>query len=85
MLIDCRHKTSITNVRSIRNADCGSDHHLVLVNILQRLAMEKEKHKKQKPLNDFMCLKDKDKAREFQQKLTREFDISNHVEKSIDD
>lgn len=33
VLIDTRHRKNITNVRSIREAECGSAHKLVLVEI----------------------------------------------------
>ena len=35
VLIDTRHKNWITNVRSIRGAECGTDHNLVLVKMKQ--------------------------------------------------
>ena len=46
VLIDNRNRSSIINVRSIREAECGSDHHLVLVKVKQRISLEKKKKRK---------------------------------------
>jgi hypothetical protein len=44
VLIDLRHSSHITNVcSSIRKAECGSDHYLILLNLWQRIKIEKQR------------------------------------------
>jgi endonuclease/exonuclease/phosphatase family metal-dependent hydrolase len=45
VLIDRRWHSSILDVRSFRGADCGIDHHLVVANVRQRLAVSKKQHR----------------------------------------
>lgn len=69
VLIDNRHRSIITNVRSIRGAECGSDHNLVLVKIYQRLAIEKRSKTKHHPRVEIEKLKDPFIARNFRRKI----------------
>ena len=46
ILIDRRRQSSILDVRSFREADCDTDHYLVVVKVRERLAVsKKEEHK----------------------------------------
>lgn len=47
VLVDQRHEKSITNVKSIRGAECGTDHSLVLVKMTQRIATQRRKDERQ--------------------------------------
>ena len=40
VLIDKRRQSSIIHVRSLRGAECDTDHHLVVVTIQDRLSLE---------------------------------------------
>jgi len=41
-LIDRRRHSSILDVRSLRGAECGTDHCLVVAKVRERLAVSKE-------------------------------------------
>lgn len=69
VLIDNRQRSIITNVRSIRGAECGSDHNLVLVKIYQRLAIEKRSKTKHHPRVEIEKLKHPLIARNFRRKI----------------
>jgi hypothetical protein len=45
-LIDRRWYSSILNVRSLRGADCDTDHYLVVANIRESLAVSKHAEQK---------------------------------------
>uniref|UniRef100_A0A8D8TNG9 Craniofacial development protein 2 n=1 Tax=Cacopsylla melanoneura TaxID=428564 RepID=A0A8D8TNG9_9HEMI len=81
VLIDNRHRSHITNVRTIRGAECGSDHYLVLVKIRQKIAIEKRNKSNQTPPLEFSKLKDPLKAMEFKLKLSDKF--SEEAERAI--
>lgn len=86
VLIDFRHKSSITNVRSLRGPEIGSDHYLVLIKVYQRISVEKNNNKHKKPETNFVVLKDPNKESEFQHKLDTAFDESrntNLLEKNL--
>lgn len=88
VLIDNRHKKNISNVRSIRKAEIGSDHNLVLIKIYQRLATEKCDSSKMGKIMDSEILKDPIKAHEFKSNVesklrsieTNEIDIDKRWE-----
>jgi hypothetical protein len=42
ILIDGRWQSSLLDVRSFRGADCDTDHHLVIVNVRERLTVGKQ-------------------------------------------
>lgn len=69
VLIDTRHKRNIKNVRSIRGAECGSDHNLVLIEIYQRIAVERREKTRQKPQTDWIKLRDPVVAANFRTKM----------------
>ncbi|KAL1448299.1 hypothetical protein WDU94_008926, partial [Cyamophila willieti] len=69
VLIDSRHRSSITNVRSVRGAECGSDHNLVLVKVKQRIAIEKRIKSQQQPRIEIEKLKDPITACQFRTKI----------------
>lgn len=75
ILIDQRHKSSITDVRSVRGAECGTDHSLVLVKIAQRIAIQKRKQQRCNVDIDFEKLKDKQITSEFKLKLENRLQI----------
>lgn len=78
VLIDTRYRKNITNVRSLRGAECGSDHNLVLVEIFQRLALEKRDKQKQKPLVDYEKLKDPIIASNFRTNFLNKYENNNN-------
>jgi hypothetical protein len=43
ILVDRRRYSNVLDVRSYRVANCDSDHHLVEVKVMERLAMDKER------------------------------------------
>ena len=45
MLTDRRRQSSILDVRSFREADCDTDHYLVVVKLRERLAVNKKPHR----------------------------------------
>ncbi|KAL1446132.1 hypothetical protein WDU94_005544 [Cyamophila willieti] len=69
VLIDSRHKRSVTNVRSIRGAECGTDHYLVLVQFQQRIQCNKRQTSNRSKLLALEQLKEVDKYQDFQLKL----------------
>uniref|UniRef100_A0A8D8RW96 Craniofacial development protein 2 n=1 Tax=Cacopsylla melanoneura TaxID=428564 RepID=A0A8D8RW96_9HEMI len=69
VLIDSRHKRSVTNVRSIRGAECGTDHYLVLVHFQQRIQCNKRNPSNKRKLLALEQLKEDDKYQDFQLKL----------------
>jgi hypothetical protein len=42
ILIDRQRHSSVLDVRSFRAADCGTDHYLVVANIRERIAVNKQ-------------------------------------------
>ncbi|KAI5739913.1 hypothetical protein M8J77_024939 [Diaphorina citri] len=80
VLIDKRHRWNITNVRSIRGAECGSDHNLVLVKIYQRIAVEKKDRTNQTPYTDWEKLKDPIKASVYRMKISDKLNELRGVE-----
>ncbi|XP_046389318.1 craniofacial development protein 2-like [Ischnura elegans] len=73
VLVDQRHKSSITDIRSVRGAECGTDHVLVLVKIAQRIAIQKRKEEKCNANIDTGKLKDIRVAKEFEMKVENRF------------
>jgi len=73
VLIDKRHHKNITNVRSIRKAECGSDHRLVLVNIDQTIKRIIKKQHKSGSVFAVDKLKDNLIATEFRINLENRF------------
>ncbi|KAL1446641.1 hypothetical protein WDU94_003506 [Cyamophila willieti] len=84
VLIDKRHRWNITNVRSIRGAECGSDHNLVLVKIYQRIAVERKDKLDRKPSIDWEKLKDPVKASEFRSTISMKFSYPREEERNIE-
>lgn len=83
VLIDSRHRSNITNVRTIRGAECGSDHYLILVKIYQRLAIEKRSNTRQHSQIETNNLNDSIKANRFRTQLANklnDLDISKAVD-----
>uniref|UniRef100_A0A8D9ELZ3 Craniofacial development protein 2 n=1 Tax=Cacopsylla melanoneura TaxID=428564 RepID=A0A8D9ELZ3_9HEMI len=73
ILIDQRHRRTVMDVRSMRGAECGSDHFLVLMKLRQRLATTKRnKHKVEDKIN-FEKLKTLNLVDTFQIELNNRF------------
>lgn len=89
VLIDKRHSRHITNVRSLRSAEVGSDHHLVLVKFQQRLAIEKKEKTNKKPPINLEKLKDLNIRNNFKEELQNRFDndqgTTNEENNNVDD
>lgn len=79
VLVDNRNKSSILNVRSIREAECGSDHNLVLTKIYQRISIEKKKLSENTEKIDIERLKDKHNIDEYKINLQNRFQILNEI------
>uniref|UniRef100_A0A8D8SWI4 Craniofacial development protein 2 n=1 Tax=Cacopsylla melanoneura TaxID=428564 RepID=A0A8D8SWI4_9HEMI len=80
VLIDNRHKKNIINVRSIRGAECGSDHNLVLIKIKQSLATEKKNNSNQLPNINLENIKDPIKASRYRELLSTKFEQNAEAE-----
>ncbi|XP_046683293.1 uncharacterized protein LOC124369359 [Homalodisca vitripennis] len=79
VLIDLRHSSHITNVRSIRKAECGSDHYLVLVNLLQRIKIEKQSKQKTSINVNLDHLRNEKIRKDFQLKLSNRFQALSNL------
>lgn len=83
VLIDRRHKTSILDVHSLRGAECGSDHNLVLVKVFQRIAIKKEKRTQPAEIYEIENLKEKKVVEDFRLKLKNRFqELANLVDET---
>ncbi|XP_046685325.1 uncharacterized protein LOC124371058 [Homalodisca vitripennis] len=80
VITDQRHKSSITDVRSIRGAECGIDHSLVLVKVCQRIAIQSRKEVRQKRRIEVRRLELKNIADEFKLKLENRFKALEDME-----
>lgn len=90
VLVDDRNKSSITNVRSIRQAECGSDHFLVLVKMKQRLSLEKKRKDSKVQRVAIENLKDENIFGDYIIKLDNKFQalatgMDNEGDKDIDE
>ncbi|KAG8259134.1 hypothetical protein J6590_108848 [Homalodisca vitripennis] len=74
-MIDQRQKSSILDVYSLRAAECGTDHYLVLVKVRQRIAVVKSKVERACERQAVEILKTKKGAEEFKLKLTNRFKV----------
>lgn len=74
VLIDNRHFSSVTNVRTIRGAEFGTDHYLVLISLRQRINVNKKKAARKEQM-DTEKIKVPEVQREFTIKLTNRFQI----------
>lgn len=82
MLVDRRNKSSITNVRSIRGAECGSDHHLVLVKLIQRISLETKKKCNGTDIFAIEKLRETNVVKHFQISLTNRFQVLSELRDS---
>jgi hypothetical protein len=62
IIVNRRHKTCITNVRSYRGADDDSDHYLVIVNLVLKLSVSWKKKKQHMVKKKFSAKKAKNSA-----------------------
>jgi hypothetical protein len=85
VLVDQRHKSSITDVRSVRGAECGTDHSLVLVKVDQKIAIQKRKEERSSADIDFGKLEDKQLNREFELKLENRFQMLQDLQTEEND
>ncbi|XP_054287945.1 uncharacterized protein LOC129003672 [Macrosteles quadrilineatus] len=74
----------VPNVKSIRGAECGTDHSLILVKVNQRIAVERRKEEIQERRIDTEKLKVKPIADEFRIKLENRFKILEDLDKDED-
>lgn len=79
VLIDLRHSSHITNVRSIRKAECGSDHYLVLINLLQRIKIEKQTKQKTSINVNLDHIRNEKIRKDFQLKLSNRFQALSNL------
>jgi hypothetical protein len=84
VLIDTRHKNWITNVRSIRGAECGTDHHLVLVNMKQCIKIVKTSTTTLEKKIDIVKLSNTNIQKEYQVKVSNRFQALAEVEEGED-
>lgn len=84
VLIDRRHSSLINNVRTIRGADCGSDHFLVLVKVLQRIKVENKRNTFTKNDTDYDKLKEIELTNQFRANLANRFSLLNQDESTND-
>lgn len=79
-LIDHTRTSHTQNVHSIRKAECGSDHSIELVNLYQRIKLEKNKVMQTAENVEIDKLKYKRILTEFRQKLSGCFEVLEIVE-----
>ncbi|XP_054289925.1 uncharacterized protein LOC129005133 [Macrosteles quadrilineatus] len=83
VLVDNRNKSSVSNIRSIREAECGSDHHLILVKLTQRISLEIN-HSKQ--VTEVLAVEKLKKqttlVKEFRIKLHNRFQVLGDTEET---
>lgn len=84
-LVDQRHKSSILDVHSLRGAECGSDHYLILVKVKQRIAVEKKKNGSQQERWEIGKLKKKEVVDEFRLKLENRFQVLEDIGNTVED
>ncbi|KAI5715018.1 hypothetical protein M8J77_009060 [Diaphorina citri] len=80
VLVDSRHRKIIEDVRSLRSAECGSDHYLVLVKVKQRISTSRrEKHKVQKKIC-FEKLKESELVDTLREELDNRFEELEEIQ-----
>lgn len=84
VLVDQRHKSSITDVKSVRGAECGTDHSLILVKVNQRIAIQRRKEEIQERRIDTERLELNRVAKEFKIKLENRFRVLEDIDGNED-
>jgi hypothetical protein len=86
VLTDQRHASDITDVRSMRGADCDTDNFLVCVQHRQRISMIKEKKGLKQRKHDMAKLQDGNVKRTYQDKVSEELkQIPANSELTVED
>ncbi|KAJ4433345.1 hypothetical protein ANN_15604 [Periplaneta americana] len=88
ILIDKRRHTSIVDIRTFRDADCNSDHYLVIGELRERLSVAK-RVEQQVNITKFniLKLKDEEAKQNYQVEISNRFatlESSDEVEKELD-
>ncbi|KAJ4449947.1 hypothetical protein ANN_01354 [Periplaneta americana] len=88
ILIDKRRHTSIVDIRTFRDADCNSDHYLVIGELRERLSVAKQVEQ-QVNITKFniLKLKDEEAKQNYQVEISNRFatlESSDEVEKELD-
>ena len=81
VLIDTRHKNWITNVRSIRGAECGTDHNLVVVKMKQCIKIIKTGKIISEKKIDISKLSNTNIQKEYRIKISNRFQVLSELEK----
>lgn len=83
VLIEDRHKSCITDIRSKRGAECGTDHYLVVIKVRQRLCKERREKQKTKLKFNLRKLENPNVRKEFTLKLTNRFQALEQKEENM--
>ena len=85
VVVDARHATNILDVRSLRGADCNSDHFLVRVKMRHRIKISKYGKGERIQSYNVELLKDNEKRRHYQEGITKELKKLDLTKMEIED
>ncbi|XP_046399915.1 craniofacial development protein 2-like [Ischnura elegans] len=85
VLTEDRHKSCITDVRSKRGAECGTDHYLIIIKVRQKVCKNRRDIHKTKQKFDLKKLDNPNIRKEFMIKLSNRFQaLEKEEEDSIE-